>query len=70
MRNRSAKLKTEVLALLRATDIPPHLVYAYEKTGLLVMGEDGYQALPIEHREEYDAAIDEYFAKEGTSATE
>lgn len=65
MRNRSAKLKQEMVALLRSTGIPPHLIYAYEKTGLLVMGEDGYQALEPEDRVEYDGAIDEYFAKHG-----
>ena len=55
----------EMLCLLRAAGIPPHLIYAYEKTGLLVEGEHGYNALAPEDRAEYDAAIDEYFAKNG-----
>lgn len=47
---------------MRAAGIPPHLIHAYRKTGLLLL-EEGYEALSPEVRAEYDAAIDEYFAK-------
>lgn len=61
MKRSSDKLKREMLAVMRAAGTPPHLIYAYEKTGFL-LSEDGYKALSREDKAEYDAAIDEYFA--------
>lgn len=62
MRDQSKKVKKEMLCIMRAAGIPPHLIYAYEKTGLLLL-EEGYAALSPQQRSEYDAVIDEYFAK-------
>lgn len=62
MRDRSKKMKEEMLGIMRAAGIPPHLIYAYEKTGFLLL-EEGYEALSPQERAEYDDAIDEYFAK-------
>ena len=55
-------MKKEMLGIMRAAGIPPHLIYAYEKTGFLLL-EEGYESLSPQQRFEYDAAIDEYFAK-------
>jgi hypothetical protein len=51
-----------MVAAMRAAGIPPHLIYAYERTGLLLM-EESYKNLSPEDKAEYDAAIDEYFAE-------
>jgi hypothetical protein len=42
---------------------PLFTIYAYEKTGFLLLKES-YKSLPPEDRAEYDAAIAEYYAKE------
>jgi len=62
MKRSSDKLKQEMLAVMRAAGMPPHLIYAYEKTGFLLL-EDGYKTLSPKDKAEYDAAIDDYFAK-------
>ena len=51
-----------MLAAMRAASIPPQLIYAYERTGFLLL-EEGYRNLAPEDKAEYDAAIAEYFAK-------
>ena len=51
-----------MLAAMRAASIPPQLIYAYERTGFLLL-EEGYKNLEPEDKAEYDAAIAEYFAK-------
>ena len=56
------RMKKDMIAAMRSAGIRPELVYAYEQTGLLLL-EDGYNALSTQDRAEYDAAIDEYFAK-------
>lgn len=61
MKDRPKKMKKEMLGIMRAAGIPPHLMYAYEKTGFLLL-EEGYEALSPQERAEYDAAVDEYFA--------
>ncbi|MPZ36174.1 MAG: hypothetical protein GEV13_35385 [Rhodospirillales bacterium] len=63
MKNRSKKIKQEMIAVMRAADSPPHLIYAYERTGFL-LSKEGYQSLSPEDKAEYDAAIEEYFAKD------
>jgi hypothetical protein len=65
VKSRSKKIKQEVIAAMRAADIPPQLIYAYERTGFLLL-EEGYKNLAPEEKAEYDAAIDEYFAKNNT----
>lgn len=64
MNSRSKKTTQDMIAAMRATNIPPQLIYAYEKTGFLLL-EEGYEALSPQERAEYDAAIDEYFATNG-----
>ena len=50
-----------MIAAMRAAGIRPELIYAYERTGLL-LSEEGYKSLSAADKAEYDAAIDEYFA--------
>jgi hypothetical protein len=62
VKNRSKKIKQDMIAAMRAADIPPQLIYAYERTGFL-LSKEGYQNLSPEDKAEYDAAIAEYFSK-------
>lgn len=62
MKNKSKRIKQEMLAALRAASIPPQLIYAYERTGFLLL-EEGYKNLSPEDKAEYDAAIAEYSVK-------
>ena len=62
MKNKSKRIKQEMLAAMRAASIPSQLIYAYERTGFLLL-EEGYKNLAPEDKAEYDAAIAEYFAK-------
>jgi hypothetical protein len=62
VKNKSKRIKQEILAAMRAASIPPQLIYAYERTGFLLL-EEGYKNLAREDKAEYDAAIAEYFAK-------
>ena len=64
MKKKSKNIQKDMIAAMRAAGIRPELIYAYEKTGFL-LSEDGYKALSQEDKAEYDAAIDEYFAKNG-----
>jgi hypothetical protein len=64
MTSRSKKVKQGVLGAMREAGIRPELIYAYERTGLL-LNEEGYKKLSPEDRADYDAAIDEYLAKKG-----
>jgi hypothetical protein len=57
------KLRAVTLEAMRAAGTPPHLVYAYAKTGFVV-NKHGYKRMKPEDRAEYDAAIEEYFAME------
>lgn len=63
MTSRSKRMKRDVIAAMRAAGIRPELVYAYDRTGFLLL-EDGYNDLSPADRVEYDAAIDEYFKKQ------
>jgi hypothetical protein len=65
VKSRSKKIKQDVIAAMRAASIPPQLIYAYEQTGFLLL-EEGYKNLSPDEKAEYDAAIDEYFAKNKT----
>ena len=62
MKNKSKRIKQEMLAAMRAASIPPQLIYAYERTGFL-LAEEGYKSLSPEDKAEYDAAIADYYAK-------
>jgi hypothetical protein len=59
---KSKKVKTDMLAAMRAAGIPPQFIYAYERTGFLLL-EEGYKNLSPEDKAEYDASIAEYYAK-------
>jgi hypothetical protein len=48
---------------MRVAGIPPQLIYVYERTGFL-LSKEGYKSLSPEDKAEYDAAIEEYHAKE------
>jgi hypothetical protein len=54
------KFRARALEAMRATGTPPHLVYAFEKTGFMV-NEQAYKQMSPADRAEYDAAIKEYF---------
>jgi hypothetical protein len=62
VKNKSKKLKKDMLAAMRAASIPPQLIYAYERTGFL-LSQEGYKSLSPEDKAEYDAAIADYYAK-------
>jgi hypothetical protein len=62
VKSRSKKIKRDVIAAMRAADMPPQLIYAYERTGFL-LSKEGYEGLSSEDKAEYDAAIAEYFSK-------
>jgi hypothetical protein len=62
VKNKSKRFKKDMLAAMRAAIIPPQIIYAYERTGFL-LSEERYKNLSPVEKAEYDAAIDEYFAK-------
>jgi len=62
MTSRSKKVMREVVAAMREAGTRPEIIYAYERTGFL-LNEQGYKNLSPGDRAEYDAAIDEFFAK-------
>lgn len=66
MTSRSRKVKEDVVAAMRTAGVRPEIIYAYERTGFL-LNETGYRSLSAADKAEYDAAIDEYLAKNGGS---
>lgn len=62
-----AEVDAALLEGILKAGTPPHLVYAYRKTGRIV-GEEGYQRLTPAERSEWNAAIDEYFELEEAQA--
>lgn len=57
------KVRADILEGMKAAGLPPQLIFAYAKTGLLVMEGMEHMADP-DDLAEYNAAIDEYFALE------
>ena len=57
------KVQAAFLNAMLAARTPPELVYAFQKTGLIV-NETGYKSMSPEDRAEYEAAIAEYLAME------
>lgn len=55
------KLAAEIKATMIAAKLPPQIVYAYEKTGLMLFSDD-LSHCPPDRRKEWEDAIDEYFA--------
>ena len=62
MKSRSKNIKRDVIAAMRAADMPPQLIYAYEQTGFL-LSQEGYKSLSPKDKAEYDASIAEYYTK-------
>lgn len=52
--------KKKMIELMRSTGIRPVLIYAYEKTGLMVT-EKNKRLIPDGHLEEWYAAVEEYY---------
>ncbi|WP_290748176.1 hypothetical protein [Amaricoccus sp.] len=66
-----AQVEEMARAMLKAmisSGLPAHLIYAYQKTGLVV-SEEGYKNISPEDRAAYNSAIDEYFAIEKASSS-
>ena len=55
-----AKLDELMLGAMLEAGTRPELIYAYRKTGR-ILTKDTYRRLPRDEREEWDAAIDEFF---------
>jgi hypothetical protein len=58
------ELKAEMVATMREAGIRPHLIYAYERTGLMVT-EENKHLIPQRDLDEYNAVIDQYFDEHG-----
>jgi hypothetical protein len=52
-------LQRDIVAVMRRARIPPELIYAYLRTGLIV-AEENYEHLSSEDRHDWDRAIMEY----------
>src|SRR5262245_44475075 len=64
-----ARLNAEMLEAMRKAGVPPQIIYAYRKTGRLLL--EGRRHLnPPEAQAEWDAAIDEYFRLEAQATRE
>jgi hypothetical protein len=59
------KLTAGVLEAMRKAGTPPHVIYAYRKTGLLLA--EGLTPAHLAEWKEWNAAIEEYFAMERKS---
>jgi hypothetical protein len=64
-----AELEGEVLGAMRKTGVPPEIIYAYRKTGRLLLRENR-DLYPREAQSAWDAAIDEYFRLEAQAKKE
>ena len=64
-----AKLDAEMLEAMRKSGVPPQIIFAYRKTGRLLL-EGRRDLYPPEAQAEWDAAIDEYFRLEDEAAKE
>ena len=64
-----AELEGELLGAMRKTGVPPEIIYAYRKTGRLLLKENR-EVYPPEAQSEWDAAIDEYFRLEARAKKE
>lgn len=54
-------LERETIKIMRESGMRPEIVYAYEKTGGLLVTEENWNMLPTKDQELWDEAIDEYF---------
>ena len=61
------RMEADILDAMRKADTPPQIVYAYKKTGMIVM-ESTKDTIPKARLKEWNAAIDEYFLIEEARA--
>lgn len=54
---------------MKKAGVEPALIYAYEKTGGLMLNPDNIKKIPQSDVDEWEAAIDEYEAKTGLTAS-
>jgi hypothetical protein len=54
------KLRAQMMDVMKAAGSPPHLVFAYAKTGFMPTDE-AYNKMAPADRAAYDAAVEEYF---------
>ena len=62
--NEAHEIIPEMLLAMRDTEIPPHFIYAYRKTGVFVLSEEWQQKLAPGAIKKWDKAIREYFTLE------
>ncbi len=60
-KSNSDYIKKDMIAAMRAAGVRPELIYAYDRTGFLLLAS-GYKGLSAKDKAEYDAAINEYLA--------
>ncbi len=58
------EIMPELLAAMRDSEYPPELIYAYKKTGYIVLSDFWGQTLPEGAEEMWNAAVMEYFQLE------
>jgi hypothetical protein len=52
----------EILKAMRDAEMPPEFIYAYKKTGYVILSDnEESQSLPEGAIEQWDTAIEEYF---------
>src|SRR5215831_5606347 len=63
----AVKIEAETIEAMRKAGTPPQIVYAYKRTGGLLLTEDMREHWPLDRVKEWDDAINEYFAIEEAS---
>jgi hypothetical protein len=63
----AVKVQAETIEAMRKAGTPPQIIYAYKRTGGLLLREDMREHWPPDRAKEWDDAIDEYFAIEEAS---
>src|SRR5262249_43711099 len=63
----AVKIEADVIEAMRKAGTPPRIVYAYKRTGGLLLREDMRDLWPPDRVKEWDEAINEYFAIEEAS---
>jgi hypothetical protein len=64
----AVKMEADVLDAMPKAGTPPQIMYAYKRTGGLILTEEMRDHWPPDRVQEWDAAIDEYFAIENAKA--
>src|SRR5262249_2506254 len=59
-----AKIEADVLEAMRKAGTPPQIMYAYKRTGGLILMEGMHEHWPADRVKEWDDAITEYFELE------